>query len=134
MRDDIPMPYCDELGTEIQLFIDNELIGEDLSQIQSHMENCEICQRSFKEQKALSSLVYDSRPLGTAPASLRERVLEINGDVYSQLGHESKRPSYLKIPESSKLAAALFIMTLSALLSSYLIDRAHAANLAETAI
>ena len=69
------MKNHDDYNVMIQLLVDNELTGEERSDLVSHVEQCTDCQRDLNEAKALSVRVRESRPRVVAPSALREKIL-----------------------------------------------------------
>jgi anti-sigma factor (TIGR02949 family) len=59
----------------IQLFLDKELTGSDLEEFLAHLEVCEACRTELQAGQELSDLLHRSRPLYSAPDSLRDRIV-----------------------------------------------------------
>jgi mycothiol system anti-sigma-R factor len=70
------MKGCDNYSTTIQLYLDNELTGQELEDFRAHLEECEACRAELEAEERLSALLHRSRPLYFAPDALRERVLQ----------------------------------------------------------
>jgi mycothiol system anti-sigma-R factor len=70
------MKGCDYYGMNIQLYLDKELIGQDLEEFHAHLEECPTCRTELEEEEALSGLLHRSRPLYSAPDALRRRILQ----------------------------------------------------------
>src|SRR5258708_40293824 len=70
------MSGCDDYGANIQLFLDRELSGRELEEFRAHIEECEPCMAELKAVEELSRLLHRSRPLYTAPDSLRRQVIQ----------------------------------------------------------
>jgi anti-sigma factor RsiW len=68
------MSHCEEPGTDILLYLDNELTGQRLENFRAHLAGCSNCRERFQEESALSSLLHATRPLYLAPQALRTRV------------------------------------------------------------
>jgi mycothiol system anti-sigma-R factor len=66
----------DDYSASIQLYLDKELSGQDLEDFRVHLEECEPCRTELAAEEELSSLLRRSRPLYSAPESLRERVIQ----------------------------------------------------------
>jgi len=75
------MSRCDEHRADILLYLDNALIGQKLEDFRAHLANCSDCQRCLEEERALSSLLRETRPLYLAPQALRTRVAAAAGQV-----------------------------------------------------
>lgn len=70
------MKCCDDYHATIQLYLDNELSGQDLEDSRAHLEECEACRAALEAEERLSALLHRSRPLYHAPDALRERVMQ----------------------------------------------------------
>jgi mycothiol system anti-sigma-R factor len=69
------MKGCDAYGESIQFYLDNELSNEDQEDFRLHSEGCEACRTELAAEQELSGLLRQTRPLYSAPDSLRERVI-----------------------------------------------------------
>ena len=70
------MKGCDSYDATIQLYLDHELTGQDLENFRAHLEECEACRTELEAQARLSALLHRSRPLYSAPDTLRVRVMQ----------------------------------------------------------
>jgi anti-sigma factor RsiW len=101
------MASCSDYKIMIQLYVDHELTGSDLQDLLSHLEACGNCRREVEELKAFSTQIRGARPLFTAPASLRERILT---QTANQQEERKKTPAetgiirQFKKPESTQLS------------------------------
>lgn len=68
------MSACDEYRIRILHYLDNSLQGEELADFRAHLEYCSNCRESVETERSLSQLLRRSRPLYSAPATLRARV------------------------------------------------------------
>jgi anti-sigma factor RsiW len=68
------MDACEEHTLDVLLYIDNELVGENLMEFLAHLKTCAACRKSLDEQLALSATLRRVRPLYSAPPNLRARV------------------------------------------------------------
>jgi anti-sigma factor RsiW len=64
-----------DYGVTIELYLDKELIGPDLEEFRAHLEACAACRVELEMREELSRLLHRSRPLYSAPAALRDRVM-----------------------------------------------------------
>jgi mycothiol system anti-sigma-R factor len=69
------MKGCDDYSATIQLYLDRELSGQDLDDFRAHLKECEACRTELEADERLSALLHRSRPLYSAPAALRTRVM-----------------------------------------------------------
>jgi len=70
------MKGCDDYDATVQLYLDNELSGQNLEDFRAHLEECESCRTKLEEEERLSALLHRSQPLYLAPDALRERVMQ----------------------------------------------------------
>ena len=71
------MSVCADRSSQIQLYLDNELIGCDREDLLAHMEYCPSCRSQMKEAQAFSRRLAQARPFAVAPASLHERIANL---------------------------------------------------------
>jgi anti-sigma factor RsiW len=115
----------DDYNLMIQLFIDDELTGEEREGFVYHLKNCPSCQEELDKAKAFSVKVREARPRIEAPAALRERILsQMNNSVdraitYPLVQKESMVRPYWK-PLS---AAAMFCIAVSGVLTFFYFQR-----------
>ena len=68
------MNACDEYAVKALRYLDGDLRGKELEEFRSHVDSCANCQAHLEAEAALSDVLHGSRPLYTAPLSLRTRV------------------------------------------------------------
>jgi anti-sigma factor RsiW len=68
------MNQCDEHHADILLYLDNALTREKLENFRAHLEVCCDCRERLEEERALSSLLRETRPLYVAPQALLTRI------------------------------------------------------------
>ena len=68
------MTPCDEYRVKILSYLDDDLQGPELDDFRNHLEACADCRASLEAERSLSHLLHRSRPLYSAPATLRSRV------------------------------------------------------------
>lgn len=73
------MKGCEEYNIAIQLYVDNELSGEDLEEFNTHLQICPNCRQEVNAELELSSLLRQSKPLHIAPDTLWERIIKAAG-------------------------------------------------------
>jgi hypothetical protein len=69
------MNNCDEYAINALRYLDNDLEGEELADFLSHLKSCFSCQDHLEAEKQLSARLHRTRPLYSAPATLRDRVV-----------------------------------------------------------
>jgi anti-sigma factor RsiW len=86
------MNPCEEHSDELMLYLDDELVGEKLTEFLAHLKTCVDCRAALEKQLALSAVLRQSRPLYSAPPRLRARVASLasaNANTVSRPLHES---------------------------------------------
>jgi anti-sigma factor (TIGR02949 family) len=66
---------CGDFAASVMRYVAHELQGQELDDFRSHLNSCTNCQAHAESEKALSQLLHRSRPLYSAPAQLRARVM-----------------------------------------------------------
>jgi mycothiol system anti-sigma-R factor len=74
------MKGCGDYRENIRRYLDKDLCGHELAQFRTHLAECPECRQELEAEEGLSSLLARSRPLYTAPLSLRNRVLDAIGE------------------------------------------------------
>jgi mycothiol system anti-sigma-R factor len=74
------MKGCGDYRENIRRLLDKELCPHELDQFRCHLAECPACRQELEAEEELSSLLNRSRPLYTAPDSLRNRVLRAIGE------------------------------------------------------
>jgi mycothiol system anti-sigma-R factor len=142
------MKGCDDYSETIQLYLDRELSGRELEDLQAHLEECEACRGEVEAQERLSVLLRRSRPLYSAPDALRARVMQAAESFSSTTAHGSVRrnkriASILARPLQGAargvhtwgaLAATILLVAASLLLVPRFLRQASADSYIETAI
>jgi mycothiol system anti-sigma-R factor len=71
------MKDCGDYRESILLYLDKELSVSQVIEFHAHLEICEACRQVLEAEKELSHVLYRSRPLYFAPATLRDRILRV---------------------------------------------------------
>ncbi len=142
------MKSCDDYSVNIQLYLDKELSGQDLEEFRAHLKDCVACKQELEAEEALSQLLYQSRPLYSAPDSLRDRVRQatqraagsadpalvpMNKRV-TEIGVRSFRRSDSDAHRWQGLVAAVLIICIGLVFLPAAFQRSRAASYVETAI
>jgi len=140
------MKGCDYYGMNIQLYLDKELIGQDLEEFHAHLEECPTCRTELEEEEALSGLLHRSRPLYSAPDALRRRIIQAAELFPSTATHAPvrlrkriakvlERPlQSAKRPSWSVLVTAILLVAVGLLLAPGILRQSRANGYIETAI
>ena len=71
------MSRCEERRAEVLLYLDNALSGRRLEEFRVHLAECLDCRERLEEERALSCLLHQTRPLYSAPQTLRDRIVSV---------------------------------------------------------
>jgi mycothiol system anti-sigma-R factor len=115
------MKGCDDYSATIQLYLDRELSGQDLENFPPHLKECEACRTELEADERLSALLHRSRPLYSAPAALRARVMRAAESFPS-----TTTPPAVRLRKRGALAATLFLVTAGLLLLPGIMQRSRA--------
>jgi hypothetical protein len=63
-----------ERSLDILLYLDSALTGQKLEDFRAHLAVCSDCRERLEEERALSRLLRETRPLYLAPQALRVRI------------------------------------------------------------
>jgi mycothiol system anti-sigma-R factor len=61
----------------LERYVDRELTDQELNEVRGHLERCPPCEDRYRLQAGLKRLVKLSCDQGTAPPTLREKLLQI---------------------------------------------------------
>jgi mycothiol system anti-sigma-R factor len=142
------MKGCDEYSATIQLYLDQELNGEDLDDFCAHLEECEACRTELQAEESLSALLHRSRPLYSAPDALRVRVMQATESFSSSTTDVPVRPksdiatvmtqplqaARRRAPNWLALVAAILLVAAGLLLVPRLLRQSSADTYIETAV
>jgi anti-sigma factor (TIGR02949 family) len=70
------MKNCEDICRRLNLYLDNELQGEERTAVEQHLQECESCASVFERELSFIKAIRESRPLHVAPPALRARVQE----------------------------------------------------------
>lgn len=71
------MKDCGDCRENILLYLDKELSVSQVIAFRAHLETCEPCRQLLEAEEELSRVLHRSRPLYSAPAALRDRILRV---------------------------------------------------------
>ena len=99
------MKNCDDICRRLNLYLDNELQGDERAAIETHLRECESCAAIFERELSFVNAIRGSGPLHVAPPELRARVQEtLNG--------ASPQASRSRLRWGLAIAAALIVLLL----------------------
>jgi mycothiol system anti-sigma-R factor len=70
------MNNCEDICDRLNLYLDNELQGEERAAVETHLSECGSCAALFERELSFINSIRESRPLHVAPPELRARVRE----------------------------------------------------------
>lgn len=142
------MSACDDCRSNVPLYLDDELRGNELEDFRMHLRECANCKAFFDQEQALTRLLHRSRPLYRAPAALRGRVAHVISSQKQRGAHaperlrrrifqilaspirHASRPAFRWKP----LAAVASVVVLALMFVPPIIQRARANAFVETAV
>ncbi len=68
------MTECQKCRNQIDIHLDNELLGRELETFLEHLSLCAECQAEFSERRSFLQGIRSVRPLYTASAGLHRRI------------------------------------------------------------
>jgi mycothiol system anti-sigma-R factor len=68
------MKECDGYRSDIHLYLDHGLCGQDIAEFSAHLELCGDCSQELAAEEELSRLLRRSRPFYPVPDGLRDRI------------------------------------------------------------
>jgi anti-sigma factor RsiW len=100
------MNNCEDICKRLNLYLDNELQGEERAAVEAHLQECASCGAIFERELSFINAIRESGPLHVASLELRARVQETLASkrTVSQPRFGSRRRLALAI------AAALIVM------------------------
>lgn len=101
------MNLPDKYSDSIPRYLDGELSGQELADFESHLQSCAQCQLRLEEERALSHLLRQSRPLYSAPAALRARVSATLAQHSAVAAPASETNGTTRKPMALRLAVAM---------------------------
>lgn len=68
------MKDCGDCRENMLLYLDEELSVSQVIEFRAHIEICKACRQVLEAEEELSRVLQRSRPLYSAPATLRDRI------------------------------------------------------------
>ncbi len=141
------MRSCDECSLDILLYLDNALTGRKLEDFRAHLEVCCDCKERLEEERALSLLLREIRPLYVAPQALRTRIAAAATEQAAALSRASVRSRETRIQSLTRwlldlrqpafrwkpLAAIILVMVLGLVFIPDAVQRVRATDYVEAA-
>jgi len=132
---------------DILLYLDNALTGRKLEDFRAHLEVCCDCKERLEEERALSLLLREIRPLYVAPQALRTRIAAAATEQAAALSRASVRSRETRIQSLTRwlldlrqpafrwkpLAAIILVMVLGLVFIPDAVQRVRATDYVEAA-
>jgi len=140
------MSPCDEVSLKALRYLDDLLQGQELHDFRAHLEVCPNCRARVETERALSRLLYRSRPLYFAPSACRARVAaDVEQHAASLADREDSRERLMwivggladparRVARLRLLAATLAVTALVLAFAPSALRQVRAANYVETAV
>jgi anti-sigma factor RsiW len=97
------MMNCEETCKRLNLYLDNELQGEERAAVETHLQDCAACGEIFERELSFINAIRESGPMHVASPELRARIEE----TLARARAESRRPSATRFGHRGRLALAL---------------------------
>lgn len=103
------MKNCEDICRRLNLYIDNELQGEERAAVETHLQECQSCASVFERELSFIHAIKECGPLHVASPALRARVQETLNS--SQLD-EARVGSRSRLTWGLAIAATLLMLVL----------------------
>lgn len=127
----------DDYSIMIQLFIDDELKGQEMEDLIFHLKDCFSCRGELEEEKAFSARVRDARPQVEAPPALRERILSGMSHSTNRMSSNAPKQKRYAVQSywNSLAVAVMFLIAVGGIFTiSYYRQRARANSFIDAAV
>ena len=105
------MKNCEDICRRLNLYLDNELQGEERVAVETHLQQCESCSSIFQRELSFINAIRESGPLHVASPALRVRVQEtLDGAKLEETDAEVVSTSRLRW--GLAIAATLLVLVL----------------------
>jgi hypothetical protein len=135
------MNSCEEQSAKILLYLDKQLKDRSLEDFSVHMRSCPTCRAQLEEEIELSRLLHQSRPLYSAPETLRAQVIAIASEHGArsaprrwQILTEWWQASVPKSPHFRALMATVTVAAIGLALMPGVVRQARATAYVNTAV
>jgi anti-sigma factor (TIGR02949 family) len=142
------MNRCGDHKRNLQLYLDNELSGDERASFRAHLETCDDCRAELEAEQSLSALLRRAHPLYSASEELRARVESIvaeKPDGFADTELDFRQPTidtYRRPVQPSRpavrnwwaAAAGFAAIALVLAFVPSVIQRVHASEYEETAV
>jgi anti-sigma factor RsiW len=110
------MSVCDDIRGRLNLYLDNELQGEERAQLELHIRDCESCRTLAAAEQRFLNAVREAQPLFIASPELQSRVRSVLETSSDESGNASQRWSPKRAKLAALVAATLLLLLLPVLI------------------
>ena len=104
------MKNCDDICRRLNLYLDNELQGDERGTVETHLQECASCASIFERELSFIKAIRESGPLHVAPPELRAKVQQtLNGPPQAVVAPLKSRS---RLTWGLAIAAALVVLIL----------------------
>lgn len=100
------MKTCEEIRRRLDLYLDNELQGEERAAVETHLRECQSCAAIFEREQSFINAIRECGPLHVASPELRARVEQ------TLIGSETRVVSRSRLTWGLAIAATLLVLVL----------------------
>jgi len=108
---------CNQCQEFVGAFIDGEVSPGQYTDIQTHIKECVACRNLMEQNAAVKSLVQSKLPVSSAPADLRQRILQQIEDTPAE--RFLWKPRRIAIPYRSGIVFAVAALLMLAVIGIY---------------
>jgi anti-sigma factor RsiW len=129
------MKPCDDQIVDLLRYLENDLSEQEYKLYSAHLETCAYCQSRLEQERALTQLLRESRPLYSSPAELRLRISDAIERHSTHRSQSSWRRLESPLILSWKiLVPASLVLALCLIAVPDIVQNVRAASYVETAI
>jgi anti-sigma factor RsiW len=103
------MKNCEDIRRRLNLYLDNELLGEDRVVVETHLRECQSCAAIFEREQSFINAIRECGPLHVASPALRARVQETLSGSEREATNE-RVASRSRLTWGLAIAAALLLL------------------------
>ena len=106
------MNNCEDICKRLNLYLDNELQGDDRAAVESHLQSCQACSAVFDREQSFINAIRECRPLHVASPELRAKVQETLSGSEPESSPSRQNVSRPHVRLGLAIAAALVMLLL----------------------
>jgi anti-sigma factor RsiW len=107
------MKNCEDICRRLNLYLDDELQGDERAAVETHLQECESCSSLFERELSFINAIRECGPLHVASPELRARVREtLNGPQPATAASPARRFGFSRARLTWGLVAAAILLVL----------------------